>query len=577
MPSGLQDLLAVVDQAYRQADEGRMLLERSLDLTSQERLERNAQLRKDLREVARAKREREESLSLLQATLESTADGILVVDRAGKIVSSNRRFADMWRIPPEILSSDDDRRALEFVLGQLVNPEGFLARVDELYAEPEAESFDILEFKDGRIFERYSQPQRLDGECVGRVWSFRDVTERTAAERDRRRLEEQLRESQKLEALGRLAGGVAHDFNNLLTAILGYCELVGTQMSRDGRHYSEVEEISRAGRRAADLVRQLLAFSRRHVFQPRHVRLNEVVGEMEQMLRRLIRADIELVTVLDPELHGVVADPGQIEQVITNLVVNARDAMPRGGTLTITTRNADLDDRFARGHPPLEPGGHVCLEVRDSGEGIDAELRESIFEPFFTTKGVGQGTGLGLSVVYGIVEQSGGHILVESEPGCGSTFSVYLPRARASAGERSPGPPPEPDALGGEETILLVEDEALVRHLAAQILSGHGYRILNAADGRQALDIAASFEGRIDLLLTDVVMPELLGPGLAAETLELRPEIKVLFMSGYNEQILGNQRGMPPGAPVLRKPFGSCELLARVREALGPRGSPAAG
>ncbi len=570
VPPELAPLLAVVDQAYLQADEGRLLLERSLDLTSQELLERNRQLRRDLQEVARAKREREESLSLLQATLESTADGILVVDRGGRIVSSNRRFADMWKIPAEALAAGEDRSALESVLDQLVDPVGFLSKVEELYGEPEAESFDILEFRDGRVFERYSQPQRLDGECVGRVWSFRDVSGRHAAERDRLRLEEQLRQSQKLEALGRLAGGVAHDFNNLLTAILGYCELAAAQMRRDGRNYPEVAEIGRAGRRAADLTRQLLAFSRRQAFRPRHLRLNQVVSEMEQMLRRLIRADIELVTILEPDLHGVVADPGQVEQVITNLVVNACDAMPAGGRLTIATSNVAVDERLVRRYPALTPGDYVRLEVGDTGEGIAAAVRESIFEPFFTTKRVGEGTGLGLSVVYGLVEQSGGHILVESELGQGATFSVYLPRARAAAGGRAEEPAPAPVVRGGGETILLVEDEALVRKLASRILAGGGYRILEAAGGPEALEVATTFDGPIDLLLTDVVMPELPGPDLAAEVIRVRPGLKVLFMSGYNEQALGRDGGILSGAPLLHKPFGSSELLACVAEVLEP-------
>jgi CheY-like chemotaxis protein len=341
-------------------------------------------------------------------------------------------------------------------------------------------------------------------------------------------------------------------------------------VARDGRHYPEIAEIRRAARRASDLTGQLLAFSRRQAFQPRPLRLNRVVREMEQMLGRLIRADIELVTELEPDLHVVLADPGQIEQVVTNLVVNARDAMPRGGKLTIATDNVVVDPATARRYPALEAGEYVRLEVRDTGEGVDAALRESIFEPFFTTKGVGEGTGLGLAVVYGIVEQSGGHIVVESEPGRGASFAVYLPPAGAGAGEAPGEAASEPAAVGGRETILLVEDERLVRQLAARLLSDAGYRVLVAAGGWEALELAQSSEGRIHLLLTDVVMPELPGPDLAVKVLEIRPEVKVLFMSGYSGQALGEDGGLLVGAPLLRKPFDSGELLSFVREVLGP-------
>jgi two-component system cell cycle sensor histidine kinase/response regulator CckA len=440
------ELLTAVDRAYQQADEDRLLLERSLDLTSQELLDRNRQLREDFQKAARAKRERE---------------------------------------------------------------------------------------------------------------------------RERRELEEQLRQSQKLEALGQLAGGVAHDFNNLLTAILGYSELLGARMAEDGRQYPEISEISRAGRRAADLTRQLLAFSRRQVFQPGRIQLNAVVSEMEQMLRRLIRADIELVTVLDPALDPVLADPGQIEQVITNLIVNARDAMPAGGKLTIATANVTVDAGFARRHPVLAPGRYVRLQVRDSGEGIDPAHKERLFEPFFTTKEVGAGTGLGLAVVYGIVEQSGGHILVDSAPGVGSTFSVYLPRAERPAGDEARAPEPAP-AHEADATILLVEDEAVVRRLTARILTEQGYRILEAAHGRAALEIVTSFSGPIDLLLTDVVMPELPGPALAQQASSLLPAIKVLFMSGYSDVAMAGWEGPLGHLPILQKPFAASELLSRVREALAP-------
>jgi PAS domain S-box-containing protein len=784
--------------------------------------------------------ERERTLSLVQAALESTADGLLVVDQAGGIVNFNRRFIEMWHIPEELVVAGDDERALNFVVDQLKDPQGFVAKVRDLYAHPDAESYDILDFRDGRIFERYSMPQRVGGVSVGRVWSFRDVTERRAAERalatsearyrtfvsqssegiwrielDRplpialpieqqlewwrahgrlaecneamavmygftsptelsgmplaelippsdqhnrdyftrfveagyrladaeshevgrdgsqkfflnnllgvvedghlvrvwgtqrnvteqrraeaarraseeryrslfeesrdaiyistpdgrmldinpaglqmlgyataqdlksqhasklyafpeererfvdlvrehgsvtdfefesrrpdgqrvvlletatavrnasgemvmirgflrdvtaeRQLEEQLRQATKMEAVGRLAGGVAHDFNNLLTVVSGYSDLLLARIPEGSPLRGDVEEIRQAGRRASDLTRQLLALSRRQVLTPKLLDLNRAVLDMEKLLRRLIGEDVELVTRLDPTLGPARADPGQIEQVILNLAVNARDAMPQGGTLTITTAGAELERGHGLRSIGVEPGHYVALTVRDSGIGMDESVRRHIFEPFFTTKGQGKGTGLGLATVYGIVKQSNGHITVDSWPGRGTEFRIYLPRVvgRVEAGAALETAPTAP---AGRETILLVEDEASVRGLVARFLERLGYAVLEASDGIEALEITDRLEGEIDLLLTDVVMPRLGGAELAERMLKRFPGMPVLFVSGYtenNEHLLraGSLRG---GIQYLQKPFSTEVLAHKLRELLDHRGKRAA-
>ncbi len=803
---------------------------------------------RDITARQRTEQDLRHTLSLLNATFESTADGILVVDLAGRIVSCNRKFAELWRIPDSVLETRDDAQTIAFVLEQLADPEAFRAKVRELYARPEAASFDILTFKDGRTFERYSQPQRIGGTSVGRVWSFRDVTERRRADQiqlatyriseaaqaagnlqelfgaihrivgelmpaknfyialydaasallsfpyfvdeydtdfpskrlgkglteyvlrtgqpllvtaelhaelerrgeveligapsldwlgvplkigdrtigvlaaqtyapgvrygeteqqilqfvstqiamaierkrgeeqlqaserkyrllfatspeamlvydhetlrilavneaattrygyseqeflsltirdihspeeqaqldeelhDRpeagavrtgirhrtkdgrvlevdlvarpiefagrrarlvlardvttqRQLEEQLRQSQKMEAVGQLAGGIAHDFNNLLTAILGSTQLLLQATPPDDPRHEDAVEIRNAGMRAAELTRQLLAFSRRQVLAPKVLGLNAVVAHMQKMLRRLLGEDIELAVTLEPEAGTVNADPGQLEQVLLNLAVNARDAMPTGGRLTIETTRVTVTSELAERRHRLPAGDYLCLAVADTGAGMDEATQAHLFEPFFTTKEVGKGTGLGLATVYGIVKQSGGYVWVYSEVGHGTTVKVYLPRVAAAADEPpAPGPAPEPAQVPrGRETVLLVEDAAPVRSLARRSLEACGYTVVDAPDGPTALDVAARHRGGIDLLVTDVVMPRMSGRELAERLAPARPRMKVLYTSGYTDDAMVRQGVLTAGVAFLQKPFVPETLARKVREVL---------
>jgi nitrogen-specific signal transduction histidine kinase/CheY-like chemotaxis protein len=393
-----------------------------------------------------------------------------------------------------------------------------------------------------------------------------DVTER-------KRLEEQYRQAQKLEAVGRLAGGVAHDFNNLLTVSNGYADLLPAHVRGDDEAREAVEEIRRAGERASSLTRQLLTFSRNQVLQPRLLDLNAIIAVTGKMLRRLLGEDIALAVTLDPALGRVRADPGHLEQVLLNLCVNARDAMPRGGKLTIETRNVELDDAFARAHLEVRPGPYVLLAVSDTGVGMTAEVKAHIFEPFFTTKGLGKGTGLGLATVYGILQQSGGAIGVYSEAGRGTTFKVYLPRADGSGPEE--GDRPEAAATPrGNETVLVAEDEGPVRVLVGEVLRAYGYGVLEANDGAEAIRVAEGNAGPIDLLVTDVVMPGMSGRALA-QHLALRPSLKVLYVSGYTDDAVVRHGVLEAETAFLQKPFRPDDLARKVRAVLdAPRTAP---
>ena len=506
---------------------------------------------------------------ILSTQLEVSIDGILVVDVDGKIVSSNRRFAELWDIPLEIMDSKSDERFLQWVKEKLEDPEEFMGKVKYTYSNPNDKIRDEVVLKDSRTFDRYSAPMLdQDGKHFGRVWQFRDITERKRAEDEREKLEQQLRSAQKMEAIGSLAGGVAHDFNNLISVILNYTEFAMESAQMGDQLKDDLLEVKTAAERAAVLTRQLLAFSRKQVLQPVLLDLNKIAVGVEKMLRRILGEDIELVLVLAPDLGTTLADPGQIEQVFMNLVVNARDAMPRGGKITIETTNVEVDDEHAARGIDLKIGHYVEVAVADTGCGMDEPTKARLYEPFFTTKEKGKGTGLGLSTVYGIVKQSAGNIWVDSEPGVGTTFKIYLPRQPVTTQAASISAPVVLRRSTGNETILVVEDEEALRKVATRTLEAAGYTVLTAANGDEALLTCAQHVGDIPLLVTDVVMPRMSGRQLAERLLEILPEIKVLYMSGYTDDAIVHHGVLDAGTHFLSKPFTAADLTQKVQETL---------
>lgn len=498
-----------------------------------------------------------ESLSLLKATLESTADGILVVGLDRKVTAVNQRFLEMFGFEEKQMFHSSDQDSLQWAMQHIKDPEAFLQRVEQYYSNPSLEGSDVFEFSGGRTFERYSRPQWVEERIVGRVWSFREVTQR-------RLLESQLRQSQKMEAVGNLAGGVAHDFNNLLTVIKGYCQLLEEQLADRTELLSELGQISSASDKAATLTKQLLAFSRRQVLQMLPVNLNVLVTGVEKMLTRVIGEQIHLITELDPSLGYIEADPGQIEQVVLNLAVNARDAMPAGGTVTFRTENLTVANG---GTGPMAAGEYVRLTVTDTGEGMDAETASHVFEPFFTTKE--HGTGLGLSMVYGIVQQCHGTISLESTPGAGTRFHLVFPRVE-KLGPRVGEASRHAMESSGTESVFVVEDNPGVREFCHRVLESHGYKVTPCSTAVEALDLVRHSSQPLDLLLTDLVMPDMRGERLAAEVTQRHPACRVLFMSGYPRDQVGSAL-KPDAAAVLAKPFSPAELLQGVRDALSGR------
>ena len=641
---------------------------------------------RDITERKRAEAALHFQKTLLESQSEASIDGILVTSDDRKILSFNQRFVDLWGVSETALGSRSDEAALQSVLDKLGDPREFLDGVEYLYKHPQEDSRDEIQLNDGRTLDRYTAPiKSSQDEYFGRVWFFRDITERKRAEEnlraseeryrdlvenahdiiyshdlegnytsmnkagetitgytveealklnlartvapeyltevremlqrklagdrvtayemeiiakdgrrvtveantklvyqdgvaigvqgiarditERKQLEDQLRQSQKMEAIGQLAGGVAHDFNNLLTAINGYSSLALQRMNGNDPIRGYLEEIKKAGDRAANLTRQLLAFGRKQILQPLALNLNGVVKDMNNMLRRLIGEDIVLAAKLDPALKKIKADPGQIEQVLVNLVVNARDAMPQGGNLTIETANVELREEYTSKHVGVRPGNYAMLAISDTGVGMNEETQARIFDPFFTTKEKDKGTGLGLSTVYGIVKQSGGNIWVYSEPGHGTTFKIYLPQIESPAAQTEIETKEE-DAPRGSETILLVEDEDVVRGLARQILEQAGYHVLEARGGEEAVHLSTEHSGAIDLLLTDVVMPKASGKEIANLITSIRPDLRVLFMSGYTDEAIVHHGVLDSGVEFIQKPFTPASLARKVREVL---------
>jgi two-component system cell cycle sensor histidine kinase/response regulator CckA len=489
------------------------------------------------------------------------------------VMTAHLSLEGRWlKVPPTLcrLLGLEEHRLLGTSIDELLHPEDTVMGGWEHLVRGETRTVDLetrWQRPDGKPLWMYlnaSLVQDTAGEPLYLLLYLRDITERKS-------LEDQLRQAQKMEAVGQLAGGIAHDFNNLLTAILGSTELLLADTPPGDPRREDVQEISRSAHRAAALVRQLLAYSRKQVLQPRRVDLNAIVRDMGAMLRRVVGEPIQLRLDLDPGLGHVTADPGQLEQVIANLGVNARDAMPRGGTLTITTSNVTGRGVTAAADEGVPAAGPlVSLAVTDTGIGMDDEVRGRLFEPFFTTKELGRGTGLGLATVYGIVRQSGGHIQVRSRPGEGSSFTVYLPRAEAPRPPRGALAAAAP-VSGGSETVLVAEDEEAVRHLVCRVLRAKGYRVLEARHAEAALELAAAAAEPIDLLLSDLVMPGLGGRALADRLLNARPGLRVLFITGYAAEAVERQGRLPAGHGLLEKPFTADQLAHKVRETLTAR------
>lgn len=514
------------------------------------------QLREEKRKIEKALLESEKKYRTL---IESAGEAIIVA-QDGVIKFANSKGEELYGYLEEELAS---RPLTDFIFEE--DREMVRDRhKNRLRGEDVTNSYDFrIVHKDGHVrwvhlnVSSYSWDNRSAALCF-----MTDITEH-------KKLEQQFIQSQKMEAVGRLAGGVAHDFNNLMTAVIGNADMLLMSLTKDDPLREDVAEIKKAGNRATSLTRQLLAFSRRQVLQPMVLNLNTVLTDTDKMLRRLIGEDLEMAMILEPELGKVNVDPGQVEQVVMNLAINARDAMPEGGKLTIETANVDLDREYAhkKGVMELQPGPYVMLAISDKGIGMDKETQSHIFDPFFTTKAIGKGTGLGLSTVYGIVKQSNGYIWVYSEPGQGTTFKIYLPRVQGEEAllKKEPGPK---ELLQGSETVLIVEDDEAVRNLSKKILKQSGYNVLEAQDGEEALMVSRAYEGPLHLLLTDVVMPKMSGRELADRLQALRPEIKILFMSGYTDNAIIRHGTLESDVNFMQKPFTPELLSQRIRRIL---------
>jgi len=504
----------------------------------------------------------QESEKLVMALLESASQAIMSVDRNGRIVLANPKTEEMFGYSrQELLGA-----RIEILLPESKRRAHGRDR-EEFFTRPRVRPMGIGMDLSGRRKNGTEFPVEISlsyvetTEGLFAIAFVNDISQR-------KQLEDRLLQAQKMEAVGRLAGGVAHDFNNMLTVIAGYNRMILDDLSPLDPLRGCAEEVLKAADRAAALTRQLLAFSRRQVMQPCVMNVNATVVHTEKMLRRLIGEDVELVLSLPPDIGNIKADPNHIEQAIVNLALNARDAMPKGGRITVETANVHLDENYARTHMGVKPGDFVMVAVSDTGHGMDAETRRRLFEPFFTTKEKGKGTGLGLASVYGVVKQLGGDIWAYSEPGQGTTFKLYFPRIAETA-SLPPASPAEADRAPSTETILVVEDEEAVRDLTVKILRKLGHTVLAASGGAEAIEIAKSYSGPIALLLTDVVMPNMSGRQVADHLLKLRPELKVLYLSGYTDNTVVHHGVLEDGVEFLPKPFSREALARKIRDVLG--------
>jgi PAS domain S-box-containing protein len=519
----------------------------------------------NIRNITERKRAEEElrwKTAFLEAQVDSALDGILVVDNQGKKILQNQRMNELWKIPPPIAEDKNDAVQIQFITNQTKNPQQSADKVAHLYSHPDEVGRDEVELIDGTALERYSSPVRdKAGKHYGRIWTFRDITER-------KRLEEQFRQSQKMDAIGQLAGGVAHDFNNILGVIQMQSDLLKAGGNLSPAQLDFAGEIGAAAQRAAALTRQLLLFSRKEVLQPRDLDLNQSISNMTKMLWRILGEDIKMQFKFAMQPLFIHADPGMLDQVLMNLAVNSRDAMPKGGRLVIETSTAEFDESVRGQSAQARPGSFVCLSVSDTGCGIPAENLPRIFEPFFTTKDVGKGTGLGLATVFGIVQQHQGWVHVYSEAGHGTTFRIYLPRL-AGMSRQEPEPPALTSMRGGNETILLVEDDAFLRASMHKALSQLGYRVFEAINGIEALEVWKQHHEKIHLLLTDLVMPGgMTGKDLAEQLLRENPKLKVIYVSGYSAEVAGKDFPLEEGVNFLAKPVQAFKLAQTVRQNL---------
>ncbi|MFH1758550.1 MAG: ATP-binding protein [Pseudomonadota bacterium] len=522
------------------------------------------------KEHARAEEALRESEERFRQIYDETPIGYHELDTGGRIIRVNRTELEMLGYPVEEMLGQpvwkfvlEDETTRHVVMAKIAGDVSFHETFERTYWRKDGTTLPVL-VKDRVIRDK-------GGRIIGIRSTVEDITERRRSEEALRKSEEQLRQWQKVEAIGRLAGGIAHDFNNLLMTIKGCSEILLQEYDAQDPRREEAEEIQKAAERATSLTRQLLAFGRRQILKPQVLNLNKVVANMNKMLQRVIGEDIQLLTVLEPKLGPVKVDPGQIEQVIMNLAVNARDAMPRGGKLTIETANVLLDEDYAQRHISVKPGSYVMLAVSDNGCGMDKETQSHLFEPFFTTKDKGKGTGLGLSTVYGIVKQSGGNIWAYSEVGQGTTFKIYLPMVIQAVKEKYEPAERRRISTRGTETILVVEDEKAVRKMIRKTLQNKGYTVLEAQHGQDALDICEHYSGPIHLMVTDVVMPQMSGKELAEQLAPSRREMQVLYMSGYPDNSIVQHGVLEPGTEFLQKPFTLNTLEAKVRKLLDAR------